>query len=264
MTRVPTPQFRLTDDGLLHFGTNAAPDYERLSPDAFVRRAAQRGHTDLGWLHSYHSFSFGDYFDRNHMGFRSLRVINDDKIAPRGGFPTHPHRDMEIITYLLEGELQHRDSTGRGAIVTPEYVQMMSAGRGIFHSEYNPSAELGNHLLQIWIKPAIRGVEPRYGDAKLTAEEKTNRWKLIAGPDDSGATVGIYADARVYAAAVQAGQAVDYTLEDGRHLWLQVARGDVIVNGTPLGAGDAIASSVPAQLHVVGRTEADILLFDLG
>ena len=228
-----------------------------------LRQAADRGHTDIGWLDSYHSFSFGNYYDQRHMGFRSLRVINDDKIAAGRGFPTHPHRDMEIISYVLHGALQHKDSTGRGAVITPDDVQMMSAGRGIFHSEYNPSLEQSNHFLQIWIEPSFRGVAPRYSDNRVTADQKTDRWKWIAGPDGGGASVGIHADANIHAAKLTAGSAIDFTLERGRHGWLQVADGEVIVNGTTLRAGDAVAASRATDLHVVAAAPSDVLLFDL-
>jgi redox-sensitive bicupin YhaK (pirin superfamily) len=197
------------------------------------------------------------------MGFRSLRVINDDKIAGGRGFPTHPHRDMEIISYVLEGSLQHKDSTGKGAIITPDDIQMMSAGTGITHSEYNPSPTESNHFLQIWIEPAMRGVRPRYSDNKVTAAQKLNQWNLIAGPDDSGAAVGIYQDAKIFASKLNSGGSLDYTLERSRHAWLQVATGEITVNGTTLKAGDAVASSRAVGLHVTALQDADVLLFDL-
>ncbi|MEM9826233.1 MAG: pirin family protein [Planctomycetota bacterium] len=239
------------------------PSPSAASSDLLLRQAAERGHTDLGWLKSFHSFSFGGYYDQRHMGFRSLRVINDDKIAAGKGFPTHPHRDMEIISYVLDGSLQHKDSTGRGSIITPDDIQMMSAGTGITHSEYNPSKEQSNHFLQIWIQPAMRRVQPRYSENKVTDDQKTNQWKLIAGPDDSGAAVGIYQDAKIHATKLEAGHKLSFTLERNRHAWLQVARGEVVVNGTTLQSGDAVASSKATQLSVLAKQDSDVLLFDL-
>lgn len=255
----------ITAAGLIHIAANpteAVAD-RPLSSDLLMRHAAQRGHTDLGWLKSFHSFSFGGYYDQNHMGFRSLRVINDDKIAPGRGFPTHPHRDMEIISYVIDGALQHKDSTGNGAIIRPDDIQMMSAGTGITHSENNPSKVESNHFLQIWIQPGLRGVRPRYSENRVTAEDKTNQWRLIAGPDDSGAAVGIYQDAKINATKLLAGQSLDYTLQRRRHGWLQVATGEIVVNGTRLGVGDAVATSRVTELHLTAVQDADVLLFDL-
>ena len=231
--------------------------------DLLIRQAAERGHTDIGWLKSYHSFSFGGYYDQQHMGFRSLRVINDDRMAAGRGFPTHPHRNMEIISYVLDGSLQHKDSTGKGAMITPDDIQLMSAGTGITHSEYNPSPTESNHFLQIWIEPAMRGVRPRYSDNVVKPGDKRNVWKLIAGPDDSGASVGIYQDARIYASKLVAGASLEYTLERNRHAWMQVATGEITVNGTTLKIGDAIASSRATALHVTASQDADVLLFNL-
>lgn len=258
----------LTDSGLIRVAANpTAVIGQELavepSGELLLRQAAKRGHTDLGWLRSYHSFSFGGYYDQRHMGFRSLRVINDDQIAGGRGFPTHPHRDMEIISYVLDGALQHRDSTGQGAIITPDDVQMMSAGTGITHSEYNPSPDETNHFLQIWIEPALRGVRPRYSDNVVTDQEKVNQWKLIAGPDDSGASVNIYQDAKIYAGKFLAGVDVPFTLQSGRHGWLQVATGSVNVNGTILKAGDAVASSMATEFNLQAIADADVLMFDL-
>ena len=259
----------LTAAGLIHIAsqpgrTLAGDQASQRETELLVRKAAERGHTDLGWLRSYHSFSFGGYYDQRHMGFRSLRVINDDKISAGRGFPTHPHRDMEIISYVLEGALQHKDSTGKGAIITPDDIQMMSAGTGITHSEYNPSRTKGNHFLQIWIQPSMRGVRPRYSDGKVRTQDKRNQWKRIVGPDGSNGTVSVYQDANIFATQLDASQKLDYTVEHGRHAWLQVAKGSLSVNGTTLYAGDAIATSRAAHLHAVARKNTDALLFDLG
>ncbi|KAA5539081.1 pirin family protein [Roseiconus nitratireducens] len=270
----------LTDDGLIHVADNAsaersetqepAPNAEpspdrgpASDPGLLVRQAAQRGHTDLGWLKSFHSFSFGGYYDQQHMGFRSLRVINDDRIAAGRGFPTHPHHDMEIISYVLDGSLQHRDSTGHGSVITPDDIQMMSAGTGITHSEYNPSSTDGNHFLQIWIQPSLRGVRPRYSENKVTADQKRGHWFRIAGPDRDTAAVSIHQDANIFATKLAAGETTDYVVQPGRHAWLQVARGELTVNGTRLTAGDAVATSRPTALHVQATQPTDALLFDL-
>jgi redox-sensitive bicupin YhaK (pirin superfamily) len=259
----------LTATGLIHISATSASASpgDRAKDDSaqlLVRQAAERGHTDLGWLKSYHSFSFGDYYDQRHMSFRSLRVINDDKISAGRGFPTHPHRDMEIISYVLEGALQHKDSTGKGAIITPDDIQMMSAGTGITHSEYNPSQTNSNHFLQIWIQPAMRGVQPRYSDAKVTSEDKRNRWSQIVGPDRSKGRVAVYQDAKIFATKLDGNQELDFVIERGRHGWLQVASGSLTVNGTKLHQGDAIATSKATHLHVVAEKDSDALLFDLG
>ncbi len=256
----------ITTAGLIHVAASprrlsAADDDD---PGLLLRQAAERGHTDLGWLDSFHTFSFGGYYDQRHMGFRSLRVINDDKIAAGRGFPTHPHRDMEIISYVLDGSLQHRDSTGRGSIITPGDVQMMSAGTGIQHSEYNPSKNVSNHFLQIWIEPALRGVQPRYQQKRVADDHKENQWTQIAGPNATTAAVAIQQDAKIFATKLLPGQSINYTLERNRHAWLQVASGELIVNGTTLTAGDAIASSRATELHVAANKPTEALLFDLG
>lgn len=259
----------LTAAGLIHISTTSGGAWggdraKDASAKLLVRQAAERGHTDLGWLKSYHSFSFGGYYDQRHMGFRSLRVINDDKIAAGRGFPTHPHRDMEIISYVLDGALQHKDSTGKGASIMPDDIQMMSAGTGITHSEYNPSQSDSNHFLQIWIQPAMRGVQPRYSDAKVKSEDKRNRWAQIVGPDRGKSRVAVYQDANIFATKLAANQELDFVIESGRHGWLQVASGSLTVNGTTLHQGDAIATSKATHLHVVVEKDADALLFDLG
>lgn len=255
----------VTAAGLLHIAVNTdgALAEPPTSLELLVRQAAERGQTDIGWLKSFHSFSFGDYYDQRHMGFRALRVINDDKIAAGRGFPTHPHHNMEIISYVLEGALQHKDSTGKGAIITPDDIQMMSAGTGITHSEYNPSQTNSNHFLQIWIEPAIKGVRPRYSDNKVTIEQKRNQWKKIAGPEGSKAAVSIHQDAKIYATNLTPGQYTTFIVERGRHAWLQVARGSLVVNGTTLSSGDAVATSRAIELHITAIDTTDALLFDL-
>lgn len=256
----------LTAAGLIHVAATPDAAFPGETADAgiLIRQAADRGHTDVGWLESFHSFSFGGYYDQRHMGYRSLRVINDDKIAAGRGFPTHPHRDMEIISYVLDGSLQHRDSTGKGSIITPDDIQMMSAGTGITHSEYNPSKVDANHFLQIWIEPSLHGVRPRYSEGKVTVEQKQGRWKMIAGAEAETAAVSIHQDANIFATKLAPGEFADHVVERGRHVWLQVARGELIVNGTKLSGGDAIATSRPTALHVEATQSTDALLFDLG
>lgn len=255
---------RLTAAGLLHVAARpflaAAGEND---PRLIVRQAADRGHTDLGWLDSYHTFSFGRYADQRHMGFRSLRVINDDRIAPGRGFPTHPHRDMEILSYVLDGSLQHRDSTGKGSIVRPGDVQMMTAGTGITHSEFNPSKDESNHFLQIWITPSMRRLQPSYQQKPVTADEKRNRWRTIAAPERNQGVVTIHQNVRVASTLLEPGRKLAHVIERNRHGWLHVATGEVIVNGTRLAAGDAIATSRPTELHLEGVETADVLLFDL-
>lgn len=257
---------QLTAAGLIHIAARplsslAAEHYDR---NLLIRRAAERGHTDLGWLKGYHTFSFGRYYDQRHMGFRSLRVINDDRIQAGKGFPTHPHRDMEILTYLLSGALQHRDSMGNGSVVRPEDVQMMTAGTGLTHSEYNPSATEGNHLLQIWIRPSLRSLRPSYQQRRIESSERLNRWRLLVSPEQHKEAVMIHQDARVFASVLSANQATEHVVERNRHVWLHVARGQVTVNGTELVAGDAIATSRPVALHTQAKRNSELLLFDLG
>jgi len=257
---------RLTAAGLIHVAAQPfeATADEKNDSDFLIRQAAQRGHTDLGWLDSYHTFSFGNYYDQSHMSFRSLRVINDDRITPCQGFPTHPHRNMEILSIVLSGALQHRDSTGKGSIVRPGDVQMMTAGKGITHSEYNPSKIEENHFLQIWIQPSLSGLRPSYQQQRIEPEQKQNRWQQIAAPDEQQGVVEIHQDARIFAAALEPNKSLDYVVERRRHAWLHVATGQLIVNGVRLEAGDAVATSRPTAIHVEGIAKADILLFDLG
>ncbi|HEX9820084.1 MAG TPA: pirin family protein [Methylomirabilota bacterium] len=228
-----------------------------------IRPAKERGHADHGWLDTWHTFSFADYHDRRFMGFRSLRVINEDFVAPGRGFPTHGHRDMEIITYVLEGALEHRDSLGTGSVIRPGEVQRMSAGTGVRHSEANPSASEPLHLLQIWIEPSKSGIPPGYEQKTFADADKRGQLRLVASPDGAEGSVTIHQDARVYATLLGSGQQVVHRLAPGRHAWLHVARGALTLNGQRLAQGDGAAISDEASLVVVGETGAEALLFDL-
>lgn len=228
------------------------------------RPAAERGHFNHGWLDTYHTFSFADYWDPKHMGYRSLRVINEDRVAPQGGFGTHPHRDMEIITYVLEGALAHKDSMGTGSVIRPGEVQRMSAGTGVLHSEFNHSPSGLVHLLQIWILPSRRGLQPSYEQKNFSSEEKRNRFRVIASPDGSDGSVTIHQDAKLSAAIVEAAKSVNYQLGTGRYAWIQVARGEVSLNGITLQAGDGASVENEPVIAVTGQSEtSEVLLFDL-
>lgn len=230
----------------------------------YIRKAEERGHFDLGWLNTYHTFSFSDYYDPRFMGFRSLRVINEDWVQPGRGFPTHGHRDMEIITYVLEGALEHKDSMGTGAVISPGEVQKMSAGTGVQHSEYNHSKSEPVHLLQIWIVPSETGIKPAYEQKRFEDEEKRNRLRLVASPDGGGdELISIHQDARLYAALIDPSQQIVHELDANRHAWVQVARGAVEVNGQLLNQGDGAAASEEKQLTITGKEPSEILLFDL-
>ena len=228
-----------------------------------VRKAGERGHFNFGWLDTYHTFSFGEYYDPRHMGFRTLRVINEDFVAPGAGFPTHGHRDMEIVTYVLEGGLSHRDSMGNGSTIRPGDVQRMSAGTGVRHSEFNDSEDERVHLLQIWILPAETGIKPGYEEKRFDDDEKRNRLRVVASPDGRDGSVTIHQDASVFAALLEDGREVAHELRPGRHAWLQVARGAVELNGHQLGQGDGAAASDEGRITIVGRGPAEVLLFDL-
>ena len=231
-----------------------------------LRRAAERGGADHGWLNTKHTFSFAEYYDPKHMGFRALRVINDDRVTAGQGFGTHPHRDMEIISYVLEGALAHRDSTGTDGVITPGDVQRMSAGTGVRHSEQNGSKTEGVHFLQIWIQPDRLGVKPSYEQKHFGPAEKQGRLRLIASPDGADGSVTINADTRLYASVLGAGQAASLELVAGRHAWVHVARGEVKVNGQALAAGDGAALSGEAKVSLEGIGElagAEVLVFDL-
>jgi quercetin 2,3-dioxygenase len=229
-----------------------------------VRRpAGERGRADHGWLDSRHTFSFADYRDERHMGFRALRVINEDRVQPGRGFGTHGHRDMEIISYVLEGALGHRDSMGTGSTITPGDVQRMSAGTGVRHSEMNASATEPVHFLQIWIIPEQQGLAPGYEQKRFENAERAHRLKLIAARDGRDGAITIHQDVDLYASVLGEGERVTLPLRAGRHAWIQVARGTVAVNGERLDQGDGAAVSEETSLDIAGLTEAEFLLFDL-
>lgn len=228
-----------------------------------LRKSAERGHAQHGWLDSYHSFSFADYYDPAHMGFGALRVINEDRIAPGTGFGTHGHRDMEIITYVLEGELAHQDSIGNGSVIRPGDVQRMSAGRGVRHSEFNHSEHDGVHLLQIWIQPSVVGIEPSYEEKKFSRAEKDGRLRLVASPDGAEGSVRLHQDARLYAGWFDGTEAARLPLAAGRLAYVHAVRGAVAVNGRQLAAGDAAKLSGEEEVRIEGGRQAEVLVFDL-
>ncbi|BBC24789.1 pirin family protein [Pseudanabaena sp. ABRG5-3] len=228
-----------------------------------IRKSEERGHANHGWLDSYHTFSFANYYDPQHMAFRALRVINQDQIAGGKGFGTHPHRDMEIITYMLDGSLEHKDSMGNGSIIRVGDVQRMSAGTGITHSEFNPSATETAHLLQIWILPNQQNVTPSYEQISFSREEKLNQLRLIASPDGRDRSVTIHQDANVYASILEDGADVTHAVNPNRYAWIQVARGSVLVGDRLLNAGDAISSDQAGDLKITSQGNAEILVFDL-
>ncbi len=228
-----------------------------------IRRGNERGHAEHGWLDSYHSFSFADYHDPAHMGFRALRVINEDRVAAGQGFGRHPHRDMEIISYVLEGALEHQDSMGNGSVMRPGDVQRMSAGSGVAHSEFNGSKTEPVHFLQIWLIPAERGIAPSYEQKHFSAEDKQGKLRVVASPRGDDGSVTIHTDARLYAGVFAAGERERYELAPGRHAWVQVVRGRVTVNGQELSAGDGAALSDVSQVELEVADTAEVLLFDL-
>jgi len=228
-----------------------------------IRRSNERGGGDYGWLKTHHTFSFNDYWDEKWMGFRSLRVINEDWVAPNGGFPTHPHRDMEIITYVLSGKLEHKDSLGTGSVILPGDGQRMTAGRGIRHSEFNPSAAEKTHLLQIWILPDKQGYEPGYEQKSFPEAEKRGHLRLIASGDGAEGSVKIHQDAKLFVTLLAPGEEVRHALDAKRHAWLQVARGEVELNGQKLQQGDGAAINNEKELTLKATQDAEVLLFDL-
>jgi quercetin 2,3-dioxygenase len=229
-----------------------------------LRPAEARGRANFGWLDSRHSFSFGDYYDPAQMGFRSLRVINEDRVAPGNGFEPHSHRDMEIISYVLEGALEHKDSLGNGTVIRPGEVQRMSAGTGITHSEYNPSQQESVHFLQIWILPDRRGIAPGYEQRAYPADERRGQLRLVASRDGREGSVTLHQDTDLYSTLLAEGEEIEHRLNTGRHAWLQVVRGGVTANGEWLRAGDGAALSEEEQLKIRGEEPSELLLFDLG
>lgn len=228
-----------------------------------LRKGQDRGHASLGWLDSYHSFSFSEYYDPQHMGFGSLRVINDDRIEPGAGFGTHGHKNMEIITYVLEGGIAHKDSIGNGSVIRPGDVQRMSAGKGVMHSEFNASKEAPAHLLQIWIEPNVSEITPSYEEKNFDAAEKRGKLRLIASPDGRDGSVTIHQDADLYAGLLDGAERVILPLRAGRKAYLHVARGQVNVNGRQLEAGDALKVVNETEIEISDGQQAEVLLFDL-
>lgn len=229
-----------------------------------IRRSEERGHANHGWLNTYHTFSFADYYDPKHMGFRALRVINEDRVAPATGFGTHGHRDMEILSYVLEGSLAHKDSMGHQQTLGPNEIQRMSAGTGVRHSEFNPSKTEGLHFLQIWIEPASTGTDPSYEQIRFDPKEKVNQWKRLAGPANGDGAARINQDALVFVTELSKDRRLSYRLTGNRAAWVHVIRGQVVVNGTPLQAGDAAAVTRENLLLTGGNAESsEVLLFDL-
>lgn len=228
-----------------------------------IRKAEARGHANHGWLDTYHTFSFANYYDPNHMGFQALRVINEDRVSPGAGFGTHGHRDMEIITYVLEGALEHKDSIGNGSVMQPGDVQRMSAGTGILHSEFNHSHTESVHLLQIWLLPEKRGIAPSYEQHNFGIAKTPGELRLVAARDGRDGALTVHQDVDLYAAVLQKGDRVARSLNPNRHAWVQVARGSVNLNGLPLTQGDGAAISEETEIALEATTDAEILLFDL-
>jgi hypothetical protein len=228
-----------------------------------LRKAAERGYADHGWLRSYHSFSFADYHDPDHMGFGPLRVINEDRVAPGMGFGTHGHRDMEIISYVLDGALAHQDSMGNGSVIRPGDVQRMSAGRGVMHSEFNESRDALVHFLQIWIEPSVRGIAPGYEEKHFDAASKRGRLRLVASPDAREGSVRIHQDASIYAALLDGAERAVHPVAPGRKAYVHVARGKLLVNGQALAAGDALKARDLGSIVLERGEDAETLVFDL-
>lgn len=228
-----------------------------------LRKADDRGHANHGWLDSWHSFSFAGYYDPQHMGFGPLRVINEDRVDPGAGFGTHGHRDMEIISYVLDGELAHKDSIGNGSVIRPGDVQRMSAGRGVMHSEYNHAADRQTHFLQIWIEPNRHGIAPGYEEKRYSEQDKRGRLCLIASPEGSDGSVTIHQDARVYAGLFDGAEQAELSLAAGRRAYVHMARGELTVNGHALRAGDALKAEGESRLQFGAGKDAEVLVFDL-
>jgi quercetin 2,3-dioxygenase len=228
-----------------------------------IRKANERGHADHGWLDSHHTFSFADYQDPKHMGFRALRVINDDRVAPGQGFGAHPHRDMEIISYVLDGALAHKDSTGTDGVIRPGDVQRMSAGTGVVHSEFNASRTEPVHFLQIWLIPGQRGIAPGYEQKTFPAADKQGRLRLVASPDGRDGSLVIHTDAQVHAGVLDKGESASMPIAAGRSVWIHVARGAVRVNDRDLTEGDGVALTSEAALRIDGVDRGEVIVFDL-
>jgi redox-sensitive bicupin YhaK (pirin superfamily) len=226
-----------------------------------LRLASQRGAADHGWLDTRHTFSFASYQDPRHWGFRSLRVINEDRVAPGAGFGAHPHRDMEILSYVLDGQLEHRDSLGHGAILGPDELQRITAGTGLLHSEFNPDPQRPVHFYQIWLDPERRGLEPSWEQKRL--DIRPDRWTLAASPEGADGSLTIRQDARLWIGRLGAGHTLTHAVAPGRHVWVQVTRGEVRLDDTPLRAGDGLALSDESALSVHSATGGEVLLFDL-
>ncbi|HEY9635693.1 MAG TPA: pirin family protein [Coleofasciculaceae cyanobacterium] len=228
-----------------------------------IRKAEDRGHANHGWLDSYHTFSFANYYDPKHMGFRALRVINEDRVSPSAGFGTHGHKDMEIITYVLEGAVEHKDSIGTGSVIKPGEVQRMSAGTGILHSEFNHSKTAPVHFLQIWLLPESQGLQPSYEQQHFSLAKTPGKLHLVAARDARNGAVKVHQDVDLYAAVLKAGDRVSHSLELHRHAWVQVARGAITLNGSPLDTSDGAAISSEPEVVIEATKDAEILLFDL-
>ena len=228
-----------------------------------VRKSRDRGHAEHGWLDSFHTFSFADYYDPAHMGFRALRVINEDRVTGGHGFGKHSHRDMEIISYVLEGGLEHKDSMGTGAVIRPGDVQRMTAGTGVTHSELNASQREPVHFLQIWLMPDQRGIAPSYEQKTFPRDDKAGRLRLVASPDGAGGSVTIHTDARLYAGLFDAGQTAELPLAAGRHAWVHIVRGKATIAGHELATGDAVALTEERTVRIKGIDASELLVFDL-
>jgi redox-sensitive bicupin YhaK (pirin superfamily) len=228
-----------------------------------IRKSNERGHADHGWLNTYHTFSFGSYFDPAHMGFRSLRVMNEDRVAAGQGFGTHPHKDMEIVSYVLEGALEHQDSLGNGEVLRPGEFQRITAGTGIAHSEFNPLQDQPTHFYQIWLLPRRNGLAPSYKQKRFDDSELRNTLRMVASPEGENGSLTIHQDARIYLAKLDAKKTVEFDLSSGRHAWLQVLRGTVMLNGTMMDASDGAAVSNESKLAITAAANAEVLLFDL-
>lgn len=229
-----------------------------------IRKSEERGYANHGWLDSYHTFSFANYYDRNFMGFGNLRVINEDRIQGNMGFPTHSHKDMEIITYVIEGALEHKDSMGNRSVIRPGEVQRMSAGTGVSHSEYNHSANEFVHLLQIWISPEKKGLPATYEQKMYSEAEKRGQLRLVGSRDGRDGSVTIHQDVDLYASLLDTGEKIEYEIKPFRQIWLQLVRGDMAVNGQQISAGDAVAIADESLLVLAAKSDAEFLLFDLG